>query len=55
MGCIPTKSLLRNAELANIVLREADKYGISGNISVDYGKAFHRSRDVADKSAKGVH
>ena len=54
-GCIPTKSLLRNAELANIVLREADKYGISGNISVDYGKAFHRSRDVADKSAKGVH
>ena len=55
VGCIPTKSLLRNAELANIVLREADKYGISGNISVDYGKAFHRSRDVADKSAKGVH
>ena len=49
VGCIPTKSLLRNAELANIVLREADKYGISGNISVDYGKAFHRSRDVAHK------
>ena len=55
VGCIPTKSLLRNAEIANIVLREADKFGISGDISVDYGKAFTRSRAVADRMVKGVH
>lgn len=55
VGCIPTKSLMRNAEIANIVLRDADTFGISGDISVDYTKAFVRSRDVADKSAKGVH
>ena len=55
VGCIPTKSLLRNAELANIVLREADKFGISGDIKVDYGKAFSRSRAVSDRMVKGVH
>jgi dihydrolipoamide dehydrogenase len=33
VGCIPTKSLLRNAELAHIVTKEADKFGISGDIS----------------------
>lgn len=55
VGCIPTKSLLRNAELANIVLREADKFGISGDISVDYTKAYSRSRAVSDRMVKGVH
>lgn len=55
VGCIPTKSLLRNAEIANIVLKEADTFGISGDISVDYGKAFSRSRAVSERMVKGIH
>ncbi len=55
VGCIPTKSLLRNAEIANIVLREADTFGISGEVTFDYGKAFSRSRAVSDRMVKGIH
>ncbi len=55
VGCIPTKSLLRNAELAHIVTKEADKFGISGEITVDYGKAFTRSRAVSERSVGGIH
>ena len=35
VGCIPTKSLLRNAELAHIVTKEAKTFGIGGDITVD--------------------
>lgn len=55
VGCIPTKSLLRNAELAHIVLNEADTYGINGDITVDYSKAFKRSRQVSERMVKGIH
>ncbi|MEU6530725.1 dihydrolipoyl dehydrogenase [Streptomyces sp. NPDC046928] len=57
VGCIPTKALLRNAELAHIVTREAKTFGIrsDGEISFDYGEAFRRSRKVADGRVKGVH
>ncbi|WP_130865422.1 dihydrolipoyl dehydrogenase [Acidipropionibacterium timonense] len=55
VGCIPTKSLLRNAELAHIVTREAGTFGISGDITVDFGKAFSRSREVSERMVKGVH
>ncbi|RRD51161.1 dihydrolipoyl dehydrogenase [Arachnia propionica] len=55
VGCIPTKSLLRNAELAHIVTKEADQFGISGDITVDYGKAFSRSRQVSERMTKGIH
>jgi dihydrolipoamide dehydrogenase len=57
VGCIPSKALLRNAELAHIVKTEADKFGIkfSGDVTVDYGAAFKRSRQVADGRVKGVH
>ena len=55
VGCIPTKALLRNAELAHIVTAEAETYGISGDISVDFGKAFTRSRQVSDRMTKGIH
>ena len=48
VGCIPTKSLLRNAELAHIVTKEAKTFGITGEASFDYGAAFDRSRKVAD-------
>ena len=55
VGCIPTKSLLRNAELAHIVTHEAAAFGIQGDITVDYGKAFSRSRQVSERMTKGIH
>ena len=55
VGCIPTKSLLRNAEIAHIFNHEAKTFGISGDVSFDFGAAFKRSRSVADRMAKGVH
>lgn len=54
VGCIPSKALLRNAELAYILNHEADTFGISGEFSLDYGKAFKRSRRVANGLTKGV-
>ncbi|WP_121390798.1 dihydrolipoyl dehydrogenase [Actinokineospora cianjurensis] len=57
VGCIPSKALLRNAELAHILQHETTTFGIrvDGSISLDYGAAFQRSRTVADGRVKGVH
>ncbi|MFJ4682368.1 dihydrolipoyl dehydrogenase [Streptomyces sp. NPDC088789] len=57
VGCIPTKALLRNAELAHIVTREQKTFGIKvdGTVTFDYGEAYRRSRKVADGRVKGVH
>ena len=57
VGCIPSKALLRNAELAHIFNHEAATFGIKidGTVSFDYGVAFRRSRQVADGRVKGVH
>jgi dihydrolipoamide dehydrogenase len=55
VGCIPSKALLRNAELAHIFHTQAKTFGISGDVSFDYGAAFDRSRTVADGRVKGVH
>ncbi|MFD9792835.1 dihydrolipoyl dehydrogenase [Streptomyces sp. NPDC059070] len=57
VGCIPTKALLRNAELAHLFRHEAKTFGITvdGTVSFDYGQAFRRSREVADGRVKGVH
>ncbi|MFD6100314.1 dihydrolipoyl dehydrogenase [Nocardiopsis flavescens] len=57
VGCIPSKALLRNAELAHLFANEADFFGIKveGKVEFDYGKAFSRSREVADGRVKGVH
>ncbi|GAA4161074.1 dihydrolipoyl dehydrogenase [Gryllotalpicola daejeonensis] len=55
VGCIPSKALLRNAELAHIFHNDAKTFGISGEVSFDYGAAFDRSRTVADGRVKGVH
>jgi dihydrolipoamide dehydrogenase len=57
IGCIPSKALLRNAELAAIVSTEPEKYGLRfpGGVSVDYRPAYERSRQVADGRVKGVN
>ncbi|MEW5849816.1 MAG: dihydrolipoyl dehydrogenase [Myxococcota bacterium] len=56
VGCIPSKALLRNAELVHIFKHEAKTYGINvqGSVTFDYGEAFKRSRKVADGRARGV-
>ena len=56
VGCIPSKALLRNAELVHIFKHEAKTFGINveGSVSFDYGEAFRRSRKVADGRVKGV-
>ncbi|HEU0042862.1 MAG TPA: dihydrolipoyl dehydrogenase [Jiangellaceae bacterium] len=58
VGCIPSKALLRNAELAHIITHEAEKtFGITidGEVRADYSKAYERSRVVAEGRVKGVH
>jgi dihydrolipoamide dehydrogenase len=57
VGCIPSKALLRNAELAQLFNNEAKTYGIQvdGQVSFDFGVAHQRSRKVADGRVKGVN
>lgn len=55
VGCIPSKALIKNANLAHDVLHKGDLFGISGDIHFDYGVAFDRSRKVADTHVKGIH
>lgn len=55
VGCIPSKALLRNAELAHIFTKEAKQFGISGEATFDFGAAFDRSRKVAEGRVAGVH
>jgi len=53
-GCIPSKSLLKNAEVLSI-LRNAGKFGITfDNMKYDLGAAMARSRQVAERLVKGV-
>ena len=56
VGCIPSKALLRNAELAHLLRERADAFGIriKGEVSFDFGPAFKRSREVAEGHVKGV-
>ncbi len=55
VGCIPSKALLRNAEIAHIITKEKDTFGITGDATMDFAATHKRSRGVADASAKGVH
>jgi dihydrolipoamide dehydrogenase len=54
-GCIPTKALLRSAELIELV-KHAGELGlkIEGSVRPDFDKTIARSRQVADRQAKGV-
>ena len=53
-GCIPTKALLRNAEVARL-LGDGKEFGFSvENVTLDYGAAIDRSRKISARLVKGV-
>lgn len=53
-GCIPTKALLKSAELYQKI-KKADTYGLSvEGVSFDFAKIMERSRGVAGQMAKGI-
>ena len=53
-GCIPTKALIKNAEVYSLI-KQSEKYGINvQNISVDFKKNVKRSRDIAQRLSKGI-
>jgi dihydrolipoamide dehydrogenase len=53
-GCIPTKALLKNAEVYHHI-KNADTYGINvGKVTVDFKKNIKRSRDVSNRLSKGI-
>lgn len=54
-GCVPSKALLRNAEIASIVTHQSAMFGISGDVGLDYARAVSRSREVAEARVRGVH
>src|SRR5512137_1259330 len=55
VGCIPSKALLRNADIAHILRERGKEFGFSfDNLSLDYSVAVKRSRQVSDRLTKGV-
>ena len=53
-GCIPTKALLKNAEILHYV-KNSKKFGINiPKYDVDFGKTIKRSRDVSQRLSKGI-
>src|SRR5574341_222608 len=55
IGCIPSKALLKNAEVAHTLQHRGKDFGFSfDNLKLDYSAAFKRSRQVADGRVKRV-
>jgi dihydrolipoamide dehydrogenase len=55
VGCIPSKALLRNAELSHILQHQKDVFGIEGEATMNFEATHARSRSVSDSIVKGVH
>lgn len=54
-GCIPTKSLLKNAEMYDNLNHHASDFGISfSDLKFDFNKIIKRSRDISDRITKNV-
>ncbi len=54
-GCIPTKSLLKNAEIYDNVKNHGEEFGITAtDLKFDFTKIIKRSRDISDKITKNV-
>ena len=55
VGCIPSKALLKNAEVAHLLRKRGREFGFSfENLEIDYGSAVKRSRQVSSRLTKGV-
>ena len=55
VGCVPSKALLRNAEIAHILRERGKDFGFSmDNLQLDYSAAVKRSRQVSGRLTKGV-
>ena len=53
-GCIPSKALLKNAEVLSL-LHRAEEFGFYfENLRTDFGKAIERSREVVQRNIRGV-
>ena len=55
VGCIPSKALIKNAELAHLLQHDKAKYGIEGDATMSFGPTHARSRQVSNNIVKGVH
>jgi dihydrolipoamide dehydrogenase len=54
-GCIPTKALLKNAELYHTIAHRAEEFGLKvEGLSYDWSKIIGRSRKVSDKLCGGI-
>ncbi|MDP4219336.1 MAG: dihydrolipoyl dehydrogenase [Bacteroidota bacterium] len=54
-GCIPTKALLKNAEIYKDFLDAPKEWGITyDNLRVDFSAVIKRSRGVTDKNVRGI-
>lgn len=54
-GCIPTKALIKNAEMVHFVQDKAESFGIGlSGITLDWAKAVDRSRGVVKRMNRGV-
>lgn len=55
VGCIPSKALIKNAELAHVLQHDKEKFGIEGDATMSFGPTHARSRQVSAGIVKGVH
>jgi len=55
VGCIPSKSLLKNADVAHTLLKRGKELGFSfDNLNLDFSVAVKRSRQVSNRLVKGI-
>jgi dihydrolipoamide dehydrogenase len=55
IGCIPSKALLKNAEVAHLLRERSKEFGFSmDNLQLDFSSAVKRSRQVSDRLTRGV-
>lgn len=55
VGCIPSKALLKNADVAHTLRERGKEFGFSfDNLNLDYSAAVKRSRQVSDRLVRGV-
>ena len=55
IGCIPSKALIKNADVAHTLRERGKEFGFSlENLQLDYSVAYKRSRKVSDRLVRGV-